>query len=227
MAADDKCKVPLFDGTNYSNWKFRMEVLLDEMDLLNIIQEPMDDSKLDKGNPQELQAVKKKEKKCKSQIIQRIADTHLEYIKDKATAYEIWEELKNTFERKGMAGQLLVRKELLTMKFNPAKERIEEHFRNFDRLARELRSTGATLQEGDLVCHLLLTMPNDYDSVVTALETLSAENLTLNFVKNRLRDEEMKRQSKTRKCKLEVQPSTAFTTPGGKETQMVKDKRNY
>ncbi|KAJ3628643.1 hypothetical protein MTP99_015939 [Tenebrio molitor] len=37
--ADDKNRVPLFDGTNFSNWKFRMEALLDEKDLLELVTE--------------------------------------------------------------------------------------------------------------------------------------------------------------------------------------------
>jgi hypothetical protein len=37
--ADDKNRVPLFDGRNFSNWKFRMEALLDEKDLLELVTE--------------------------------------------------------------------------------------------------------------------------------------------------------------------------------------------
>jgi len=37
---DERYKVPLFDGTNYDNWKFRMETLLDEKELLVIAQSP-------------------------------------------------------------------------------------------------------------------------------------------------------------------------------------------
>jgi len=32
--------VPLFDGTNYDNWKFPMEILLDEKELLAVAQFP-------------------------------------------------------------------------------------------------------------------------------------------------------------------------------------------
>jgi hypothetical protein len=42
--ADDKNKVPLFDGSNFSNWKFRMKTLLDELDLLDILETPMNAS---------------------------------------------------------------------------------------------------------------------------------------------------------------------------------------
>lgn len=38
MVEEDRYKVPLFDGTNFSNWKFRMETLLDEHDLTDFIE---------------------------------------------------------------------------------------------------------------------------------------------------------------------------------------------
>ncbi|KAF2897353.1 hypothetical protein ILUMI_08821, partial [Ignelater luminosus] len=71
----------------------------------------------------------------------------------------------------------------------------EKKTENFDKSIRDLRSTGATLEETNIVCHLLLTMPNEYEVAVTALETLSKEDLTINFVKNRLLEEELKRRS--------------------------------
>lgn len=35
----EKYKIPLFDGSNYENWKFRMGCLLDEKDLLKYVEE--------------------------------------------------------------------------------------------------------------------------------------------------------------------------------------------
>ncbi|KAH0808845.1 hypothetical protein GEV33_013946 [Tenebrio molitor] len=159
--------------------------------------------------------LKKRDKNCKSQIVQRVADSHFEYVKDKETAFEIWTKLKNTFERQSLGGELLLRKELLLMKYSPAKETLETHFLKFDRVMRDLRSTGAKMEEQDIVCHLLLTMPGKYDSVITALETLSSEKLTLSFMRTRLPDEDMKREGKQRKNKTETQPPLAFATPEG------------
>ncbi|KAF2887708.1 hypothetical protein ILUMI_18465 [Ignelater luminosus] len=81
------------------------------------------------------------------------------------------------------------------MKFDSTNDTLANHFLKFDKSIRDLRSTGATLKETDIVCHLLLTMPNEYEVVITALETLSKEDLTLNFVQNRLLEEELKRRS--------------------------------
>jgi hypothetical protein len=77
-----------------------MKTLLDELDLLYILEtlinvsvdavDAADITTQDKVKKKE--QLKKRDKKCKSQIVQRVADSHLEYVKDKETAFEIWTE---------------------------------------------------------------------------------------------------------------------------------------
>lgn len=237
MAEDgEKYRVPLFDGTNFNNWKFRIETLLTELDLITYIEksykemvEILDEDTAQQQNVKEatLAEHKKKDRKCRSQIIQRIADSHLEYAKDQETAFDIWQSLCNTFERKGIAGQLLTRKALLTMKFNAANDTLSSHLLKFDKLIRELRSTGAKLEESDIVCHLLLTMPAEYDTVVTAIETLSMRQLNVSFVKNRLLDEESKRNDLKQKSKSEVQSSTAFSSQTGNNSASKNKNKSF
>ena len=195
MADDEKYKVPLFDGSNYSNWKFRMQILLEEHDLFTLVGKQLntliEELPADQVNTQ-TPVLKKNDKKCKSLITQRISDSHLEYVKEKERAFHMWKALSDSFERTGISSQLGLRKSLLTMRYIPS-ESMASHFLKFDRLVRELKSTGAKLEEPDIVCHLLLTMPEEYYMVVTALETMSSEQLTLSFVKTRLLDEEAKR----------------------------------
>lgn len=221
----ERYRVHLFDGSNFNNWKFRMETLLNEMELLKFIEKPvthmvefLDGESLDERKKKEtlFNVLDKCDRKCRSQIIQRIADSHLEYVKDKCCAYDIWKSLSDTFERKGVASQLLIRKSLLTMKFDTGHETLANHFLKFDKIVRQLRSTGATLEETDIVCHLLLTMPSEYNTVVTAIETLSMENINLSFVKNRLLDEESKWNDSRKKSHSEVNPLTAFASRPGK-----------
>jgi len=123
----------------------------------------------------------------------------------KETANEIWNSLVQTFERKGVASQLYLKQRLLTLKI-VNDTNLEAHFIKFDELIRQLKSAGAKLEKEDIVCHLLLTMPETYNNVVTAIETLSIEKLTIEFVKGRLLDEEAK---KTNIRDIPQQSSTA------------------
>ena len=94
----EKYRIPLFDGTNFNNWKFRMQTLLEEMDLYKYVEEPYtnkveflesDTAEQHTEKERRLAQLEKRDRKCKSQIIQRIADSHLEYAKDKQTAFNL------------------------------------------------------------------------------------------------------------------------------------------
>lgn len=184
-------KMVQFDGTNFDNWKYRLEICLNEKGLLQYIQEKLADI-LSSTEAADRDKVKKEEKSCISVIVQCVHDSQLEYIRDKTTAKEMFDGLKAVFERKSIAGQLLLRKRLLTMKMNEGTD-IGDHFLEFDKTVRELKSTGATIEEMDVICHLLLTLPRSYDNLITAIETMNSKDLTLVFVKSRLLDEHRKR----------------------------------
>lgn len=191
---EERYKVQLFDGSNFNNWFFRLEVTLDENGLNEYIEQDLEEIIQFIANADEITKHKKNDKKCKSMIVRRIADSHLEYIKDKKTSKEVIDALKATFERKSIASQLFLRKKLLTLKCSEDEE-MQKHFLKFDCLIRELKATGATLEGLDIICHLLLTMPDSYGVIVTTLETMDPDKLTIEFVKNRLLDEACKRKN--------------------------------
>jgi hypothetical protein len=194
---EEKFRVALFSGTNFNNWKFRLEVVLDESNLLPYIESDITEIIAGvaegAGQTNEIAEHKRKDKKCKSMIIRRIADSHLEYVKDKSSSYAVLGALKSTFERKSVATQLYLRRKLLTLKCENSEE-LDKHFLTFDNIVRELKATGATLEESDIVCHLLLTLPDSYSTVVTAIETMDAAKLNLELVKGRLLDEANKKK---------------------------------
>jgi len=103
--------------------------------------------------------------------------------------------------------QLYLRRRLLTLKFENDTN-LEAHFIKYDELIRQLKSVKLEKEEY-IVFHLLLTMPETYNNVVIAIETLSIEKLTIEFVKGRLLDEEAK---KTNTGDIPQQSSTAFGT---------------
>lgn len=185
--------IPLFDGSNYNNWIFRLEILLDERNLLEHITGDLEDIIPTSKDDAEKEKARVEDKKCKMVIVRCTDDSQLETIKDKNTAKQMIDALKAIYERKSIAGQLLLRKRLLTLRFNESDE-MNSHFMVFDRFIRDLKSAGAKIYEIDIVCHLLLTMPKGFDNLVTALETMDHDKLNVEFVKSRLLDEFSKRK---------------------------------
>lgn len=201
----DTVRVPLFDGTNYPSWKFRMLVVLEEHELTECIEREVTEVEVLRINQSDnesakaakliaLEHRKKKDRKCKSILISRISDNQLEYVQDQPSPKKIWLALQRVFERKSVASRLHLKKRLLTLRHEGGD--LQGHFLTFDRLIREYKSTGAVIEDIDVVCHLLLTLGPEYDTVVTAIETMPEEHLTLEFVKCRLLDEEIKCRGK-------------------------------
>lgn len=188
-------KILQFDGLNYNNWQYRLKILLDKEGLTKYIEIDLETILTEEKDTQKHPKMRKEEKTCISFIVQSIHDSQLEYVKDQTTAKGMIDNLKQVFERKSIAGQLLLRKQLLTMKYDE-KDNITDHFLQFDKRIRELKSIGAKMEDMDVICHLILTLPKSFDNLITALETMNAKDLSLEFVKARLLDEYGKRHGR-------------------------------
>lgn len=200
---EDRYHVALFDGRNFAAWKYRVLVLLEEYELDDcilhevgelpeLIPKTEDSTTVSADKEKRRKEQLKRRRKCKRLLIERIHDSQLEYVQDKQSPKEIWTTLKNVFERKSVASRMHLQRQILSMRFDGG--RLTDHFLRFDKLVREFRGTGAVMDDIDAVCHLLLTLGSAFATVVTSIETMAEENLSMEFVKCRLLDEETKQK---------------------------------
>ncbi|KAI5699156.1 hypothetical protein M8J77_025850 [Diaphorina citri] len=174
-----------FDGKNFGNFLYRIEATLDENDCKEAIEEPMKESDSAKS--------KKKNATAKSILIQCMSDECLDLIKECETAYDIIKTLKQNYARKSLTEQMQLKRQLANLKFDE-KVPLKEFFIRFDALIRDLKDCGIVIEEKERICNLLLAMPKSYDFVTSSLETLENVNgLNMDFVKNRLLSEEVKK----------------------------------
>lgn len=182
--------IPQLNSDNFDNWKFRVKALLEEKQLEATLEKTVADFQQEN----EKADFKVEDARAKSIIVQCVSDKHLDIIKDFTTAKDMLGSLEGIFQRKSVFTKLTLKRKLLTLKHNKT-EALEDHFHKFDSLIRELESVGSKVEESDEVCYLLLSLNQKYEAVITAIETLNTE-ITMDFVKSRLLDEEMKIKSK-------------------------------
>ena len=103
---------------------------------------------------------------------------------------EVWEKLINQFQRKSWSNKLSIRRKLYDRK--PKKgEPIQEHVKAVIELFDELAVIGYPVEEEERVVHLLTSLPESFDMMVTALEA-NTEMPTLENVTERILHEERK-----------------------------------
>ena len=178
-------KIPQFNGSNFSSWKMRIVAVLEEHDLDDVILSSS--STVDR----------KREKRCRALLKLHLADNIL-CLMDGKSSTEIWKSLCSTYERSG--AQLRVHRwhKLCSLRFDEKKEKLGSFITQFETCAQQLKATGVKLEEIDVVSLFLYTLQNCYDSIVDALQTLSEERMTMEMVKNRLLNFELKRADKAK-----------------------------
>lgn len=188
-------------GENYHTWKFRMRLILKEQGLNDMIENEFNAENFEQAA--DLNAARRRDSKCMNIITQCIESSQIEIIRNQRTAYGMWSALEQMYERKGLPGQLFLKRKLFSMRLKEG-ENMETFLRQFDDTKNKLEAAGGELKEQDVICSLLLALPKSYETVVAVLE--NKEDVTLDFVKAKLKEEAEKKLVESD----DFTPSTAF-----------------
>lgn len=125
-------------------------------------------------------------------ITQTVSDEYLRLIKGK-TCKEAVQILKGRFERTGALGRLYACREFQSLKYN-MRDNLATFVVKFDNCVERMETGNIVISEEEKITELLMAMPVEFNSVITAIETMAAKNsnITVEFVKNRLLNEEIK-----------------------------------
>ena len=207
MGSHDKLfGIQQFCGQNFESWQFRVTRLLKRDDCEEALTE----------NPPETTAAeyplwKKRNANVECIITACVAESHLQYIRNGKTAKEMWQSLKTAFGKSSFVDESLLRRKILHLRVDDSKP-LAEFLLTFDDLLGQLTAI-TEVSEMNRVRFLLDALPESYDPLVTALENLKEDELTMAVVRSRLLSEEPKRSERQQNG---VATSSSFATQQSK-----------
>lgn len=187
----DKISITKLNGSNYQIWKFKVKLLLIKEDVWNVVKNEL-------PAPANRDAAWcKRDGKAMAWIGLLLEDNQLSHVRNKETAKEAWDALKGHHEKSTLTNKIYILKRLCRIQLKEGGN-MEDHINIILDLVNDLSALGETLKDNLVVALLLVSLPESYDSLVTALESRPEEDLTLEMVKNKLiSDFKRKQESNT------------------------------
>jgi hypothetical protein len=183
--------VPL-NGSNYPTWKVQCRMALMKDGLWSIVEGTEEPPAADNA---ELTAKFAARRDRALAIIVLAVDPLLLYLLgDPDDPVTVWNKLSSQFQKKSWANKLELRKKLYSLRLKEG-DSVQEHIRKMTVLFEELAVVGDAISEEDRVVHLLASLPESFNMLVTALEANSTVP-DLEVVIDRLLHEEKKLQVK-------------------------------
>lgn len=157
------------DGSNYINWKFKLQTLLEGQNTYSIV--IGDEGKptvANGGTNATIQEWEKRELKAKVLLKLSVKDCIIPHIRDCKTANEIWTTLKDMYEIKNTSRTLFLRKKILSIKMEE-NESVSSFLSRIKEVKDKLSDIGQTVANDDLVTITMNGMADDYQMFITGL----------------------------------------------------------
>jgi len=160
--------IPLNDS-NYPTWKIQVRMALMKDGLWNIV----NGKESAPGNEHADQTkFMTRRDKALAQIVLSIQPSLLYLLGDPEDPVEVWKKLENQYQKKTWANKLELRRKLFSLRLKDG-ESVQQHVKALTEVFDTLSVIGDPITEEDRVVHLLASLPEAYDMIVTALESSS------------------------------------------------------
>ena len=185
-----KSAVVLLNGENYGTWRVQAKMCLVKDGLWSIVNgtetAPTDPAALAKFDVRKDRAL--------ATLVLAVDPKLLYLIGDPESPIDVWNRLQDVYHKKTWANKLRLRKRLYGMKLQNGGN-VQEHLKTMVELFDALAAVGSALQDEDRVICLLASLPTEFDTLVTTLETLDNVPTWEAVTERLLRQEEKKRSS--------------------------------
>ena len=208
MATETKIvSIAPLKGTNYPTWKVQCRMGLVRDGLWGIVSGT--ETVPDEESERRVKFLAKKDRALA--IIVLAIDPELLYLvgSDPDDPVVVWKKLQDQFQRKTWANKLALRRKLHSLHFREG-ESVQEHIKTMTELFSELAIVGDAIEEEDQVVYLLATLPDSFNTLVTALE-VSEEVPKMETVTERLLHAERKQKEK---ASVDIDKAMAIKSKG-------------
>lgn len=186
----DKVKIEkLADASNWMQWKFQIQAILDARDALEVI-----DGTLVKPEGENLDAAvlnqwKKANKVAKAILVTTLDKKPLSLVMMCETAREMWVKLLNIYEQKSADSVYLLQTQFREYRYNSGDD-IATHVSKLESFARRLQELNEPISDTMLITTILNTLPPAFRHFHSAWDSTPAAERTLDKLISRLMVEE-------------------------------------
>ena len=173
MAESKTVTVVPLNSTNYSTWKIQCKMALIKEGLWCIVNETEVEPTEEADQQAKFAA---RSDKTLVTIVLAVKPSPLYLIgADSTDPVKVWKCLADQFQRKTWANKLELKRKLFSMRLGE-RGSVQNHIKSMTEVCDELSVIGEPVNEEDHVVYLLVSLPESYNVLVTALEA-SAEVL--------------------------------------------------
>ncbi|KAG8139167.1 hypothetical protein E2320_001935 [Naja naja] len=172
--------VSWLNETNYLSWNVKMEMYLQREELWTIVL--IHREVLDGGD-------QRKNEKALASIILALEDSQMIHVRGLWSMKECWEVLHSVYVRETASSKVLLTKRLYKAQLK-LEESMSIHLQNMRRTFLELEERGMTFTEAHKVYVVLSSLDSSWDILVTTLESMQKQDLTMVYLTGRLLEEE-------------------------------------
>src|SRR6218665_3698274 len=176
-SSDTRYTVGKLNNSNSQIWKFKVKMLLIREDTWTVVQGDTPDPVPDDWQ--------RKDEKAQCTISLTVEDNQLVHICNCTSAKDMWKQLQKVHERSNLSSKMYLRNKLYKMRLQDD-QNMQEYISAVLRLVEQLHGVGEEVSDQQVATLLLCGLPDEYETLITALEARDEDELTLEYVKKSL-----------------------------------------
>lgn len=185
-------KIDQLTETNFHERRQRIKMVLALRDVEDMLDE---DGKPEEHKVQELALWKRRDTKASAIIGLTLGSEQLEHVSGCKSTAEMWSTLQGVFQRKSLMNKMKARREFYTVAMGGS-EAMLSYINRVRNLGENLKAICGEVTEMYVAMSVLNGLTSKYENLLVALDAKSEEELSLDFFKSRLLQEERRQADK-------------------------------